>query len=90
MGLGLQCLGACLLGWSLGTAQNYRFGAMRLAPSQPATAASLVLFGGVLGSLLGPGGLTQVWAERSGEFSGFRGGNDENSGVLGGFWWVFC
>lgn len=33
---------------------------VRLLPSNPANAVSAVLFGGVLGSLLGPGALAQV------------------------------
>ena len=33
---------------------------LRLLPSNPANAVSAVLFGGVLGSLLGPGALAQV------------------------------
>eukprot|EP00434_Breviolum_minutum_P026237 symbB.v1.2.023194.t1/scaffold2107.1/size91221/3 len=56
----VQCLGAALLGFSLGFAQNYRFVAVLLLPSNPANAVSAVLFGGVLGSLLGPGALAQA------------------------------
>ncbi|CAL1140510.1 unnamed protein product [Cladocopium goreaui] len=55
-----QCIGSALLGFSLSFAQNYRFVSVLLLPSNPASAVSAVLFGGVLGSLLGPGALAQA------------------------------
>ncbi|CAE7313600.1 rfnT [Symbiodinium natans] len=57
---GLQCLGAALLGYSFAHAQNYRFGAIQAMPSNPPRAISLVLFGGVVGALLGPGAISQA------------------------------
>ncbi|CAE7761235.1 rfnT [Symbiodinium sp. KB8] len=57
---GLQCLGACLLGYSFAHAQNYRFGAIQAMPSNPPRAISSVLFGGVVGALLGPGAISQA------------------------------
>ncbi|CAK9073736.1 unnamed protein product [Durusdinium trenchii] len=66
----IQCIGAALLGYSLGHAQNYRFGAVLLMPSSPAKAVSAVLFGGVLGSLVGPGVLPQAKNLLAAEFAG--------------------
>eukprot|EP00439_Symbiodinium_sp_Y106_P053401 s2715_g7.t1 len=57
---GLQCLGACLLGYSFAHAQNYRFGAIQAMPSNPPRAISSVLFGGVVGALVGPGAISQA------------------------------
>ncbi|CAE7479084.1 rfnT [Symbiodinium microadriaticum] len=57
---GLQCLGACLSGYSFAYAENYRFGAIQAMPSNPSRAISLVLFGGVVGALLGSGAISQA------------------------------
>ena len=57
---GLQCLGACLSGYSFAYAENYRFGAIQAMPSNPPRAISLVLFGGVVGALLGSGAISQA------------------------------
>mmetsp|Transcript_55001 Transcript_55001/g.103038 ORF Transcript_55001/g.103038 Transcript_55001/m.103038 type:complete len:412 (-) Transcript_55001:172-1407(-) len=57
---GVQCFGAALLGYSLAHAQNYRFGAIQAMPSNPPRAISAVLFGGVVGALLGPGAISQA------------------------------
>ncbi|CAE7250337.1 rfnT [Symbiodinium pilosum] len=56
----LQCLGAALMGYSFAHAANYRFGAIQAMPSNPPRAISLVLFGGVVGALLGPGAISQA------------------------------
>eukprot|EP00811_Abedinium_folium_P021919 NODE_3113_length_2090_cov_17.708609.p1 GENE.NODE_3113_length_2090_cov_17.708609~~NODE_3113_length_2090_cov_17.708609.p1 ORF type:complete len:472 (-),score=35.41 NODE_3113_length_2090_cov_17.708609:444-1859(-) len=57
---GLVCMGGCLLGAAMAHGLNYRFVAMLIAPSNKATAASWILAGGVLGSILGPGVLARA------------------------------
>ena len=52
---GLFCLSASILGFSNATFQQIRFAAMECVPlEQGATAASLVLLGGVLAAIVGP------------------------------------
>eukprot|EP00928_Gymnodinium_smaydae_P051170 TRINITY_DN3469_c0_g1_i2.p1 TRINITY_DN3469_c0_g1~~TRINITY_DN3469_c0_g1_i2.p1 ORF type:complete len:457 (-),score=41.38 TRINITY_DN3469_c0_g1_i2:221-1546(-) len=57
--ISMTCGGA-IMGCSLSHAQNYRFGATVLMPSDPANAMGIVLFGGVFGALVGPGLISQA------------------------------
>ena len=62
----LFCLGSYLIGCLLGFGQLYRFAAIEVTPKEhKARAVSLVLFGGILSGVLGPGIalLTKDWVE---------------------------
>ena len=62
----LFCLGSYLIGCLLGFGQLYRFAAIETTPEEhKARAVSLVLFGGMLSGILGPGiaFVTKDWVE---------------------------
>ncbi|MGB0297483.1 MAG: MFS transporter, partial [bacterium] len=62
----LFCLGSYLIGCLLGFGQLYRFAAIEATPEEhKARAVSLVLFGGMLSGILGPGiaFVTKDWVE---------------------------
>ena len=64
----LFCLGSYLIGCLLGFGQLYRFAAIEVTPEEhKARAVSLVLFGGILSGVLGPGIalLTKDWVEEA-------------------------
>ncbi|CAJ1427914.1 unnamed protein product [Effrenium voratum] len=67
---GLQLFGAACMGFSLAHAQNYRFSAVLMLPSNPPKAIGVVLFGGVVGSMTGSAGFTQAKHMLPVEFAG--------------------